>query len=117
MFGFAAHGEDDPRVPFRNATELRAALQAAGKLYQWLAEPHELHGFVSGQHNEQLFTMIIAFLAKCIGPGGGGQVVRSRISASHEVARNVYTAPPNLGHVALVYRFIQRILHSPFGAF
>lgn len=66
-----AHGEDDPRVPFRNATELRAALQAAGKPYQWLAEPHELHGFVSDQHNEQLFTMIIAFLAKCIGPGGG----------------------------------------------
>ena len=64
-----AHGEDDPRVPFQNATELRAALQAAGKPYQWLAEPHELHGFVSDQHNEQLFTMITAFLAKYIGPG------------------------------------------------
>ncbi len=63
-----AHGEDDPRVPIQNATELRAALQAAGKPYQWLAEPHELHGFVSDQHNQQLFTLIAAFLAKCIGP-------------------------------------------------
>lgn len=64
-----AHGEDDPRVPFRDATELRAALQAACKPYQWLAEPHELHGFVSDQHNEQLFKMIAAFLDRYIGPG------------------------------------------------
>lgn len=64
-----AHGEDDPRVPFQNATELRSALQAAGKPYEWLAEPGELHGFVSDRHNEKLFTMIVAFLAKCIGPG------------------------------------------------
>jgi hypothetical protein len=39
------------------------------KPYQWLAEPHELHGFVSDPHNEQLFTMITAFLNKYIGPG------------------------------------------------
>ena len=64
-----AHGEDDPRVPFQDATELRSALQAAGKSYEWLAQPRELHGFASNQHNEQLFTMITAFLAKHIGAG------------------------------------------------
>ncbi len=32
--------------------ELIAALQVAGKPYEWLAEPHELHGFVSDPHNE-----------------------------------------------------------------
>lgn len=64
-----AHGEDDPRVPFQNAVDLRSALQAAGKPYEWLAEPHELHGFVSDRNNEQLFTMITNFLAKYIGPG------------------------------------------------
>lgn len=64
-----AHGEDDQRVPFKNATELRAALQAVGKPYEWLAEPGELHGFMSDKNNEQLFTMITAFLAKYIGPG------------------------------------------------
>lgn len=64
-----AHGKDDLRVPFKNATELRAALEAAGKPYEWLAEPGELHGFMSDKHNAALFTMITAFLAKCIGPG------------------------------------------------
>lgn len=64
-----AHGEDDPRAPFKNATELRAALQKAGKPYEWLAEPGERHGFTSVAHNEQLFTMVTAFLAKYIGPG------------------------------------------------
>lgn len=64
-----AHGEDDQRVSFKNATMLRTALQAAGKPYEWLAEPDELHGFMSDKHNEKLFTMITGFLAKYIGPG------------------------------------------------
>jgi dipeptidyl aminopeptidase/acylaminoacyl peptidase len=64
-----AHGRDDPRVPFENATDLRSALDKAGKPYEWLAEPKELHGFYSEPHNEALFTMITAFLAKYIGPG------------------------------------------------
>ena len=64
-----AHGKDDPRVPFKNATDLRSALNKAGKPYEWLAEPKELHGFSSEEHNEALFNMITAFLAKYIGPG------------------------------------------------
>ena len=64
-----AHGKDDPRVPYQNATELRAYLDKAGKSYEWLAEPGELHGFASEKHNEEFFTMITAFLAKYIGPG------------------------------------------------
>ena len=64
-----AHGKDDPRVPYQNATDLRAYLDKAGKPYEWLAEPGELHGFASEKHNEEFFTMITAFLAKYIGPG------------------------------------------------
>jgi dipeptidyl aminopeptidase/acylaminoacyl peptidase len=64
-----AHGKDDPRVPYQNATDLRSALDKADKPYEWLAEPKELHGFASEKHNEALFTMIDAFLAKYIGPG------------------------------------------------
>lgn len=64
-----AHGKDDPRVPYENATELRSALNKAGKPYEWLAEPGELHGFYSEKHNEELFNMIQAFLAKYIGAG------------------------------------------------
>lgn len=64
-----AHGKDDPRVPYENATKLRSALKKADKPYEWLTEPDELHGFYSEQHNEVLFTKIQAFLAQYIGPG------------------------------------------------
>ena len=64
-----AHGKDDPRVPYQNATDLRSYLDKAGKPYEWLAAPKELHGFASEKHNEELFTMIQAFLAKYIGAG------------------------------------------------
>ena len=73
-----AHGKDDPRVPYQNATDLRAALDKANKPYQWLAEPKELHGFFSEQHNEELFNMMQAFLAKYLGAGEGAST-----SASH----------------------------------
>lgn len=64
-----AHGKDDPRVPFQNATDLRSYLNKANKPYEWLAEPKELHGFQSEAHNEELWNMILPFLAKYIGPG------------------------------------------------
>lgn len=64
-----AHGKDDPRVPYENATELRSALDKANKPYEWLAEPGELHGFYGEEHNEEFFSMIQAFLAKHIGAG------------------------------------------------
>ncbi|MGN6313591.1 MAG: prolyl oligopeptidase family serine peptidase [Rhodanobacteraceae bacterium] len=67
-----AHGKDDPRVPYENATDLRSALDKAGKPYEWLAEPKELHGFFSEEHNEELFNMMQAFLAKYLGAGGSG---------------------------------------------
>lgn len=65
-----AHGKDDPRVPYQNATELRAALDKSNKPYEWLAEPKELHGFASEKHNEELWNTILPFLARHIGSGG-----------------------------------------------
>jgi dipeptidyl aminopeptidase/acylaminoacyl peptidase len=64
-----AHGKDDPRVPYQNATDLRSYLDKAGKPYEWLAEPGELHGFASEKHNEELWNMILPFLGKYIGSG------------------------------------------------
>ena len=64
-----AHGKDDPRVPYENATDLRSALDKANKRYEWLAEPKELHGFSSEAHNEELWNMILPFLGKYIGAG------------------------------------------------
>ena len=64
-----AHGKDDPRVPYQNATDLRSALDKAHKPYEWLAEPGELHGFASEEHNEELWNMMLPFLARHIGSG------------------------------------------------
>jgi acetyl esterase/lipase len=64
-----AHGKDDPRVPYQNATDLRSYLDKAGKPYEWLAEPKEQHGFASEEHNEELWNMILPFLGKHIGAG------------------------------------------------
>lgn len=64
------HGEKDPRVPIKNATELRDALDKAGKPYEWLVKPKELHGFYSEANNTQFLEHMQAFLAKYIGPDG-----------------------------------------------
>jgi len=64
-----AHGKDDPRVPYQNATDLRSYLDKTGRPYEWLAEAKELHGFASEEHNEELWNMILPFLGKHIGVG------------------------------------------------
>ena len=63
------HGKDDPRVPYQNATDLRSALDKAGKPYEWLVKPGELHGFYAEKNNEELLTTMQAFLSKYIGAG------------------------------------------------
>jgi dipeptidyl aminopeptidase/acylaminoacyl peptidase len=70
------HGEKDPRVPVKNATELRHALDQAGKPYEWLLKPDELHGFYSEADNTELLERMQAFLDKYLAgqgaPGDGG---------------------------------------------
>jgi dipeptidyl aminopeptidase/acylaminoacyl peptidase len=63
------HGEKDPRVPLKNATELRLALDKAGKPYEWLVKPKELHGFYSEANNIEFLEHLQAFLARYIGEG------------------------------------------------
>jgi dipeptidyl aminopeptidase/acylaminoacyl peptidase len=63
------HGEKDPRVPLKNATELRSALDKAGKPYEWLVKPKELHGFYSEADNTEFLEHMQVFLAKYIGSG------------------------------------------------
>lgn len=62
-----AHGKDDQRVPYSNATQLRAALDKAGKPYVWLVKPKEGHGFYSEEDRTDLYDHMQAFLAKYIG--------------------------------------------------
>lgn len=65
---FIVHGEDDKRVPIKNATDLRAALDRAGKPYEWMVKPKEGHGFYSEANREELYQRMEAFLGKYIGP-------------------------------------------------
>jgi dipeptidyl aminopeptidase/acylaminoacyl peptidase len=62
-----AHGEADPRVPFRNATALRAALDKAHKPYVWLSKPKEGHGFYSEKNRLDLYQHMQDFLASHLG--------------------------------------------------
>lgn len=62
-----AHGEADFRVPFRNATALRSALDKAHKPYVWLSKPKEGHGFYSEANRLDLYQHMQDFLAAHIG--------------------------------------------------
>ncbi|HUB88552.1 MAG TPA: prolyl oligopeptidase family serine peptidase [Dyella sp.] len=61
------HGEEDPRVPLKNATKLRSALDKAGKPYEWLIKPKELHGFYSDEDNTDFLQHLQDFLGKYLG--------------------------------------------------
>lgn len=53
------HGKKDRRVPFAHAEALMAALDKAGKKYQWLEFEDETHGFY-GEDNQTKFRMALA---------------------------------------------------------
>lgn len=63
------HGEDDKRAPFAQAKAMRAALDAAGKPYEWLSKPDEGHGFYDMDNTIEFYNRLQAFLEKNIGPG------------------------------------------------
>ncbi|WKE66312.1 S9 family peptidase [Gallaecimonas kandeliae] len=61
-----AGGQDDI-APIDHAEELRDAMKAAGKPFEWYEEPTEGHGFYLPEHREKLFKKVLAFLDKNIG--------------------------------------------------
>lgn len=63
------HGEDDPRVPVQNAREMRAALEKAGKPFEYMTRPKEGHGFFKEQNNVDRYQLTEKFLQKYLGPG------------------------------------------------
>jgi dipeptidyl aminopeptidase/acylaminoacyl peptidase len=63
------HGEDDRRVPVQNASEMRDALQKAGKPVEYLTRPKEGHGFFKEENNAERYKVTEAFLLKYLGPG------------------------------------------------
>lgn len=66
---FIVYGGADKRVVPENARELISALDKAGKKYQVMYEPNEGHGFAEPEHRFELYTRMLAFFDKYIGPG------------------------------------------------
>ncbi|MBB6185546.1 alpha/beta hydrolase family protein [Oleiagrimonas soli] len=66
---FLIHGKDDKRVPYAEATDMRDALEKAGKKVEWMAKSGEGHGFYDENNNLEMFTKLLAFLKQNIGPG------------------------------------------------
>lgn len=69
---FIAYGGMDRRVVPKNAEEMMAAMDKAGKKYQKLEEPLEQHGFSKTEHRVELYTQMLAFIDANIGPGATG---------------------------------------------
>ncbi len=57
-----AVGGRDERVPPSQAKALRAALDKAGKPYEWLLKDAEGHGFYRAENRQELYTRLLAFL-------------------------------------------------------
>ena len=68
---FIAYGGKDERVVPDNAEELMKAMDAAGKKYEVLFYPYETHGFRKPEDRFELYTRLLAFFNKYIGPNGG----------------------------------------------
>jgi dipeptidyl aminopeptidase/acylaminoacyl peptidase len=66
---FLAHGGEDHTADLSHADELRDALDAIKKPYQWVYYPHEGHGFYALDHQVDVYTKMLAFFDKNIGPG------------------------------------------------
>ena len=66
---FLAHGGADYTADISHADELRDALDKAKKPYEWVYYRNEAHGFYTLDHNVDLYTKMLAFFDKNIGPG------------------------------------------------
>lgn len=75
---FIAYGGRDQRVVPDNAEELMAAMDAAGKKYEVLFYPYEVHGFRKPEDRFELYTRMLAFFDKYIGRNAGISSGRSR---------------------------------------
>jgi dipeptidyl aminopeptidase/acylaminoacyl peptidase len=69
---FIAYGGKDVRVVPDNAKELIAAMDAAGKKYELLFDPYEIHGFGKPEDKFELYTRIVKFIDANIGEGAAG---------------------------------------------
>lgn len=64
---FIVHGGKDHRVDIAHAYQLRDALEAIDKPYEWMVKPKEGHGFYRPENRLELYQRMLAFLEQHIG--------------------------------------------------
>ena len=80
---FIAYGGRDQRVVPDNAKELMAAMDAAGKKYESLFDPYEIHGFRKPEDKFELYTRMLKFIDANIGTdAANGAAVASKPATS-----------------------------------
>src|SRR3546814_7539183 len=50
---FLAHGEIDERKPYKQAVEMKTALEAAGRTPEWMSEPGEAQGYYKDENKAE----------------------------------------------------------------
>ena len=65
---FIAVGGEDERCPPEQSEALKRALEAKGRSFEWMLAPDEGHGFYKLSNNLELYTRMLAFLDRHIGP-------------------------------------------------
>jgi dipeptidyl aminopeptidase/acylaminoacyl peptidase len=68
---FIAVGGEDERCPPEQSEALKRALEAKGRSFEWMLAADEGHGFYKLANNLELYTRMLAFLDKHIGPQAG----------------------------------------------
>jgi dipeptidyl aminopeptidase/acylaminoacyl peptidase len=69
---FIIVGNDDFRAHPDHSRALRRALADAGKPHEWMERDFEGHGYFKVENNRALYTQMLAFLDRYIGPKAGG---------------------------------------------
>ena len=62
------HGEDDQRVHVRQSRRMAEALRQAGKQYEYMEFPDEIHGFVLEANRVKWYERVIAFFEENLAP-------------------------------------------------
>lgn len=65
---FIVYSGHDERVVPKNSEELMSAMDKLGKPYDVMYEPNEMHGYYKPEHREELYTRMLSFFDKYIGP-------------------------------------------------
>src|SRR3546814_5461106 len=87
---FLAHGEIDERTPYKQAVEMKKALEAAGRMPEWMSVPGEAHGFYKDENNAAFYKRLEAFLARNIGAGERSEEHTSELQSLMRISYAVF---------------------------